>query len=66
MSSCHNKDILNNKLSEFTELHLMTTVINIHKDSFMFMVLCHVYDIVMSVLCTPLQIKCYPNLIGSQ
>jgi len=27
----------------------MTTVVNIHKDSFMF----------MSVSCTPLQIKCY-------
>jgi len=41
----------------------MTTVMNIHKDSFMFMeVLCHVYDSSMSVLFTPLKIKCYPSV----
>jgi len=26
-------------------------------------VLCHVYDGVMSVLSTPLQIKCYPSIL---
>jgi len=25
-------------------------------------VLCHVYDSVMTALCTPLQIKCHPTL----
>lgn len=44
----------------------MTTVISIHKDSSCsWKVSCHSYDCVMSVLCTPLQIKCYLNCLFS-
>jgi len=36
----------------------MTVVTNMHKTSFVF-ITCHVYESVMHVLCTPLQVKCY-------
>jgi len=41
-------------MSLLSERHLMTVVINPTSCS------CHGYEGVMSVLCTPLQVKCYP------
>jgi len=38
--------------------HLMTVVMNMHKPYFIF----KTYDGVISVLCTPLQVKCYQNI----
>jgi len=37
----------------------MTIVINMHKTSMS----CRDYEVVMSVLCTPLQVKCYPLFV---
>jgi len=53
MSSCHNKDILNNeifafKMSSLSKRHLMTVVINMDKPYFIFNT-CHV--MVMKVSC---------------
>jgi len=58
---CHNKDISNNvifpfKMSLMSKRHLMTVVINMHKPMNMS---CHGYEGFMSVLSTPLQVKCY-------
>ena len=58
MWSCHNKNIPNNvnfalRKIYLTEWHLMATVINTHKDSFMFM------TGFMSWSCTLLPIKCH-------
>jgi len=55
LSLCH-KDILNiqNVIIERKTLNDSR-----HKPYFMFMS-CHGYEGVMSVLCTPLQVKCYP------
>jgi len=36
----------------------MTVVTNMHKTSFIFIMLYHDYEGVMVVLCTPLQVKC--------
>jgi len=52
MSSCHNKDILNNvilafKMSLLSKRHLMTVVINFIFKTY--------------VLCTPIQVKCYQS-----
>jgi len=46
-------------MSLLSERHLMTVVINMHKPYFIFKT-CHGYEGAMSVLCTPLQVKCYP------
>jgi len=43
--------------------HLMTVLINMHKPYFIFKTSCHGYEGVMSVLYTPLQVKCYPKMI---
>ncbi len=46
---------------------LMTTVIKCHSLSYvishakMTLLMCHDYEGVISVLCTPLQVKCYRN-----
>ena len=61
ISSCHNTNMSNNAnfsltVSQFTEWHLIT-VINIHKDLYMFM------TGVMSVLCTPLTNKVVPHVL---
>jgi len=50
-------------MSLLSERHLMTVVINMHKPYFRTYsrhMSCDGYEGVMSVLCTPLQVKCYP------
>jgi len=42
-----------------SESHLMTVVIN--PTSYSRHMSCHGYEGVMSVLCTPLQVKCFPK-----
>jgi len=61
MSRCHNKDILNNvifaiKMSLLSERQLMTETSR-HMSY-------HGSEGVMSVLCTPLQVKCYHLFYG--
>jgi len=49
-------------MSLLSESHLMIVVINMHKHYFIFKTYCmscYGYEGVMSVLCTPLQVKCY-------
>jgi len=62
MSSCHDKDILNNvifalQMAFVSERHLLTVIIN--PPSYSRHMSCHGYEGVMSVSCTPLQVKCY-------
>jgi len=64
MSMCHNKDISNNVIFAFkttllSERHLMTCInTNTHMS-------CHYYEgVIMSVLCTPLQVKCYCKVLN--
>jgi len=46
-------------MSLLSERHFMTVVINMHKPYFIYpRHICHVM-VIMSVLCTPLQVKCY-------
>jgi len=62
MSRCHLNVIFALKISLLSQRHLLTVVINMHKPSFIFITYdmsCHGYEGVMSVLCTPLQVKCY-------
>jgi len=68
LSRCHKNDTFNNVIFAFNmsllnERHLMTVVINL--TSYSRHMSCHGYEGVMSVLWTPLQVKCYREFKSS-